>query len=69
MLSHGFELCWEYTKRYGKQHTCEKTLNEHVYLPQSLSDDATWQEMHINDHVNVKDFVSQVLMNSSMIRV
>ena len=28
MLSLGFEMCWEYTKRYGKQHTCEKTLNE-----------------------------------------
>ena len=28
LLSHGFEMCKEYTHRYGKTHSCEKTLLE-----------------------------------------
>ena len=58
MLSLGFEMCWEYTKRYGKQHTCEKTLNEAMCIfhnhSQMMPPDKRW---HINDYVNVKDFV------------
>ena len=28
LLSHGFEMCKEYTHRYGKTHSCENTLLE-----------------------------------------
>ena len=58
MLSHGFELCWEYEKRYGKKHTCEKTLNETMCIfhnhSQMMPPDKRW---HINDYRNVKEFV------------
>ena len=58
MLSHGFELCWEYEQRYGKKHTCELTLNEAMTIfhnhSQMQPPDERW---HINDHMNVKEFV------------
>ena len=40
LLAHGLALCnAEYTHRYSKEHSCEKTLsgsNKNIYLPQSI---------------------------------
>ena len=34
MLHHGFDLMWEYQKRFGKEHGCYQTMCGYDHLPQ-----------------------------------
>ena len=56
LIVHGLALCFEYTLRYGKIHSCQSTIEhaEKIFPPQDT--DPT-------------HFVSQVLISLSMIRL
>jgi hypothetical protein len=50
LLTHGFELCDEYTYRYEKKHSCQNTLEEAMTIFHDES------QIPISDYQNVKEF-------------
>ena len=51
LIRHGYALCNEYTKRYGKTHAC----NDGMYEAESIFTDKTSETVYI--YKNVKSFV------------
>lgn len=50
LISHGLFLCFEYTERYGKRHSCQNTIEEAMTIFHNRG-------YSIYDYVNVESFV------------
>lgn len=56
LISHGIHLCFEYTERYGKRHSCQNTIEQAMEIFHSNSNGAS-----VYDYKNVKEFTRAML--------
>jgi len=64
LVSHGVELCREYTRRYGKTHKCQEVIKWVSATPLFiLDDDETPQPQCMPDEYKVLDNVVQAYKN------